>query len=53
VLVDGERHPGRSVRLRVTDTHASNTLAEAVSLPDGQFAIAVPLGSARPTTWFS
>ena len=45
VLVDGESPPGRSVRLRVTDTHDSNILAEAVSLPDGQFAVAVPLGS--------
>jgi hypothetical protein len=44
VLVDGERPPGRSVRLRVTDARAGNTLAEAVSLPDGQFAVAVPRG---------
>lgn len=44
VLVHGERSPGRSVRLRVTDTRAGTTLTEAVSLPDGQFAVAVPLG---------
>ena len=45
VFVDGERPPGRSVRLRVTDANFNHTLAEAVSLPDGQFAVAVPLGS--------
>jgi len=44
VLVQGERPPGRPVRLRLMDRGASNTLAEAVSLPDGQFAVAVPVG---------
>lgn len=44
LLVEGERSPGRSVRLRVTDARAGTTVAEAVSLPDGQFAVAVPLG---------
>ena len=44
VLVEGARPPGRSVRLRVTDVHTDTILAEAVSLPDGQFAVAVPLG---------
>jgi hypothetical protein len=44
LLVDGERPLGRSVRLRVTDTRAGNNLAETVSLPDGQFAVAVPCG---------
>ena len=43
VLVQGGRPPGRSVRLRVTDPLAGTTLAEAASLPDGQFAVAVPL----------
>ena len=42
LLVDGERPPGRSVRLRVSDARAGITLTEAVSLPDGQFAVAVP-----------
>ncbi len=44
VLLHGERFPGRTVRLRVSD-RAGTRLAEAVSLPDGQFAVAVPLGS--------
>src|SRR6266571_3394393 len=43
VLVHGERSPERPVRLRVLDPRAGTTLAEGVSLPDGQFAVAVPL----------
>ena len=45
VLVRGERTPRRSVRLRVSDARAGTHLAEGVSLPDGQFALAVPLDS--------
>lgn len=48
VLVDGERPPGRTVRLRVTEARSGTTLAEAVSLCDGQFAIAVPLDRDDP-----
>jgi hypothetical protein len=44
VRLQDERPPGRSVRLRVTDARAGSTLAEAISLPDGQFAVAVSLG---------
>lgn len=47
VLVHGQRPPGRSVWLRVIDAHVGTTLAETVSLPDGQFAAAVPLGSSE------
>jgi hypothetical protein len=43
VRLQDERPPGRSVRLRVRDARAGTTLAEAVSLPDGQFAAAVQL----------
>ena len=44
VLVHGERPPRQSVRLRVGGAVAGTHLAESVSLPDGQFAVAVPLG---------
>lgn len=42
VLAVGDQLPGRSVRLRVTDTHGGAALSESASLPSGQFAVAVP-----------
>jgi hypothetical protein len=43
VLLDGERSPGQSVRLHVSGVSSERILAEAVSLPDGQFAVDVPI----------